>query len=388
MTRTLTLLGATGSIGASTLDLVRRNRDDWRVDTLTAHCSAVELAALAIEFDAKLAVVGDEACLPELRAALARSGIAAAGGAQALVEAAMRPVDMTVAAIVGCAGLAPVMAAIERGGTIALANKEALVSAGEVMMQAVAKHGATLLPTDSEHNAIFQCLAGDRLSDVARITLTASGGPLRTWTQAQLDAATPAEAVAHPNWSMGAKISVDSATMMNKGLEYIEAYHLFPVGLDKLGIVVHPQSVIHSMVEFRDRSTLAQLGPSDMRVPIASCLAWPQRMETPLPALDLAAIGQLTFEPTNETLFPATRLAREAIAAGGAAPAILNAANEVAVAAFLAGQIRFTRIAAMVEETLQRSNDASRPVSLDEVLAVDQSARRQAMSLLETNALV
>jgi 1-deoxy-D-xylulose-5-phosphate reductoisomerase len=388
MTRTLTLLGATGSIGASTLDLVRRNRDDWRVDTLTAHCSAVELAALAIEFDAKLAVVGDEACLPELRAALAGSGIAAAGGAQALVEGAMRPVDMTVAAIVGCAGLAPVMAAIERGGTIALANKEALVSAGEVMMQAVATHGATLLPTDSEHNAIFQCLAGDRLSDVARITLTASGGPLRTWTQAQLDAATPAEAVAHPNWSMGAKISVDSATMMNKGLEYIEAYHLFPVGLDKLGIVVHPQSVIHSMVEFRDRSTLAQLGPSDMRVPIASCLAWPQRMETPLPALDLAAIGQLTFEPTNETLFPATRLAREAIAAGGAAPAILNAANEVAVAAFLAGQIRFTRIAAMVEETLQRSNDAPCPVSLDEVLAVDQSARRQAMSLLETNALV
>jgi 1-deoxy-D-xylulose-5-phosphate reductoisomerase len=211
---------------------------------------------------------------------------------------------------------------------------------------------------------------------------------LRTWTQAQLDAATPAEAVAHPNWSMGAKISVDSATMMNKGLEYIEAYHLFPVGLDKLGIVVHPQSVIHSMVEFCDRSTLAQLGPSDMRVPIASCLAWPQRMETPLPALDLAAIGQLTFEPTNETLFPATRLAREAIAAGGAAPAILNAANEVAVAAFLAGQIRFTRIAAMVEETLQRSNDAPRPVNLDEVLAVDQSARRQAMSLLETNALV
>ena len=388
MTRTLTLLGATGSIGASTLDLVRRNRDDWRVDTLTAHCSAVELAALAIKFDAKLAVVSDEACLPELRDALAGSGIAAAGGAQALVEGAMRPVDMTVAAIVGCAGLAPVMAAIERGGTIALANKEALVSAGEVMMQAVAKHGATLLPTDSEHNAIFQCLAGNRLSDVARITLTASGGPLRTWTQAQLDAATPAEAVAHPNWSMGAKISVDSATMMNKGLEYIEAYHLFPVGLDKLGIVVHPQSVIHSMVEFRDRSTLAQLGPSDMRVPIASCLAWPQRMETPLPALDLAAIGQLTFEPTNETLFPATRLAREAIAAGGAAPAILNAANEVAVAAFLAGQIRFTRIAAMVEETLQRSNDAPRPVNLDEVLAVDQSARRQAMSLLETNALV
>ncbi len=388
MTRTLTLLGATGSIGASTLDLVRRNRGAWCVEALTANGSAAELAALAREFGAKIAVVGEEAFLPELRDALAGSGIAAAGGRQALCEAAARPVDMTVAAIVGCAGLGPVMAAIERGGTIALANKEALVSAGEVMMQAVAKHGATLLPTDSEHNAIFQCLSGNRIEDVARITLTASGGPLRTWSAERLAAATPAEAVAHPNWSMGAKISVDSATMMNKGLEYIEAFHLFPVGLDKLGIVVHPQSVIHSMVEFRDCSTLAQLGPSDMRVPIASCLAWPQRMETPLAPFDLAAIGQLTFEPANEALFPATRLAREAIEAGGAAPAILNAANEIAVAAFLAGQIRFTRIAAMVEEVLQRSNDAPRPATLDEVLAVDQSARRQALSLLETSALV
>lgn len=388
MKRTLTLLGATGSIGASTLDLVRRNPDAWQVEALTAQCSAEELAALAVEFGAKLAVVGDESCLPTLRAALSSSGIEAAGGREALVEAAMRPVDMTVAAIVGCAGLAPVMAAVERGGTIALANKEALVSAGEVLMEAVAKHGATLLPTDSEHNAIFQCLQGNRIEDVAKITLTASGGPLRTWSQAQLDAATPAEAVAHPNWSMGAKISVDSATMMNKGLEYIEAYHLFPVGLEKLGIVVHPQSVIHSMVEFRDRSTLAQLGPSDMRVPIASCLAWPQRMETPLAPLDLAAIGELTFFQPDEERFPATRLAREAIRAGGSAPAILNAANEVAVAAFLAGQIRFTRIAAVVEETLARSNDAPRPVSLEEVLAVDHSARMQAQALLETQALV
>ncbi len=388
MTRTLTLLGATGSIGASTLDLVRRNPCEWQVEALTAQCSAAELAALAIEFGAKLAVVGDESCLPELREALGASGIEAAGGRAALIEAAARPVDMTVAAIVGCAGLAPVMAAVERGGTIALANKEALVSAGEVLMEAVAKHGATLLPTDSEHNAIFQCLSGNRIEDVAKITLTASGGPLRTWSQAQLDVATPAEAVAHPNWSMGAKISVDSATMMNKGLEYIEAYHLFPVGLDRLGIVIHPQSVIHSMVEFRDRSTLAQLGPSDMRVPIASCLAWPQRMETPLAPLDLAAIGELTFHAPDEERFPATRLAREAIRAGGSAPAILNAANEVAVAAFLAGQIRFTRIAALVEETLMRSNDAPRPASLAEVLAVDQSARMQAQSLLETNALV
>ena len=388
MARTLTLLGATGSIGASTLDLVRRNRDQWQIEALTAHSNAAELARLAREFGAKVAVVGDEACLPELREALSGSGIAAAGGAAALVEAAARPADMTVAAIVGCAGLAPVMAAVERGGTIALANKEALVSAGEVLMAAVARHGATLLPTDSEHNAIFQCLAAGRIADVARITLTASGGPLRTWSQAQLDAATPAEAVAHPNWSMGAKISVDSATMMNKGLEYIEAYHLFPVGLEKIGIVIHPQSVIHSMVEFRDRSTLAQLGPSDMRVPIASCLAWPERMETPLAPLDLAAIGELTFFAPDETRFPATRLAREAIRAGGSAPAVLNAANEVAVAAFLAGQIRFTRIAAIVEETLQRSNNAPRPASLEEVLAVDKAARAEALSLLETTALV
>ncbi|MGY6552482.1 MAG: 1-deoxy-D-xylulose-5-phosphate reductoisomerase [Erythrobacter sp.] len=387
MTRKLTLLGATGSIGASTLDLVRRNRADWQIEALTANCSAAELAALAREFDARLAVVGDEACLPELRAALAGSGIEAAGGKAALCEAAARPVDMTVAAIVGCAGLAPVMAAIERGGTIALANKEALVSAGEVLMAAVAAHGATLLPTDSEHNAIFQCLAAGRIDDVACITLTASGGPLRTWTLKQLAAATPAEAVAHPNWSMGAKISVDSATMMNKGLEYIEAYHLFPVGLDRLRIVVHPQSVIHSMVEFCDRSTLAQLGPSDMRVPIASCLAWPQRMETPLAPLDLAAIGELTFFPPDEERFPATRLARDAIRAGGGAPAVLNAANEIAVAAFLAGQIGFTRIAAVVEDTLSR-HSAPRPASLADVLALDEAARACARETLENNALV
>ncbi len=388
MSRTLTLLGATGSIGASTLDLVRRNRADWQVEALTANCSARELAALAREFAAKLAVVGDEGCLPELREALDGSGIESAGGAQALCEAAARPVDMTIAAIVGCAGLAPVMAAVERGGTIALANKEALVSAGEVLIAAVAEYGATLLPTDSEHNAIFQCLAGSNLDDVARITLTASGGPLRTWDADRLAAATPEEAVAHPNWSMGAKISVDSATMMNKGLEYIEAHHLFPVGLERLHIVIHPQSVIHSMVEYRDRSTLAQLGPSDMRVPIASCLAWPQRMETPLEPLNLPAIGELTFFAPDEDRFPATRLAREAIAAGGSAPATLNAANEVAVAAFLAGQIGFTRIAAVVEETLQSSNLPPRPQTLDEVLSVDRAGRRQAGHILEKQPVV
>jgi 1-deoxy-D-xylulose-5-phosphate reductoisomerase len=383
VTRSISILGATGSVGASTLDLIRRNREAWRVVALTANCSAAELAKLAREFGAEIAVVGDEGCLADLGEAVSGTGIETAGGAQALCEAASRPVDLTVAAIVGCAGLAPVMAAIEQGGTIALANKEALVSAGEVMTRAVARHGATLLPVDSEHNAIFQCLQGNAIEDVARITLTASGGPFRTWTQEQLDAATPEQAVAHPNWDMGAKISVDSATMMNKGLEYIEAHHLFPVGLERLRIVVHPQSVIHSMVEYRDGSTLAQLGPSDMRVPIASCLAWPQRMDTPLEPLDLTAIGELSFFAPDEQRFPATRLAREAVEAGGAAPAVLNAANEIAVAAFLAGHIPFTRIALSVEAILQQSNLPPAPATLDDVLDVDQAARARARELLE-----
>ena len=383
MTRSITVLGATGSIGDSTLDLVRRNRDHWRVEVLTANGNVGKLAALAREFGAALVVCGDEGCLPALRDALAGSGIEAAGGPQALVEAASRQVDMTVAAIVGCAGLAPVMAAAERGGTIALANKEALVAAGDVLMAAVEKGGATLLPTDSEHNAIFQCLAGNSLEHVRSITLTASGGPLRTWSAERLAAATPAQAIAHPNWAMGAKISVDSATMFNKGLELIEAWHLFPVGLDRLRIVVHPQSVIHSMVEYRDGSTLAQLGPSDMRVPIASCLAWPERMDTPCAPLDLAALGQLTFEAPDEVRFPATRLCREAVQAGGAMPAVLNAANEVAVAAFLGGHLSFTQIAVVVEETMARYAPSA-PQTLDDVLAVDREARTRAQGLLET----
>ncbi|MGH6786579.1 MAG: 1-deoxy-D-xylulose-5-phosphate reductoisomerase [Novosphingobium sp.] len=383
MTRTLSILGATGSIGASTLDLIRRERGKWRVVALTANCQAAELARLAREFSAEVAVVADEACLPDLRAALAGSGIEAAGGAQALVEAAARPADLTLAAIVGCAGLAPTMTAIERGQTVALANKEALVSAGDVMTAAVAKHGATLLPVDSEHNAIFQCLAGNDLADVRAITLTASGGPFRDWTAEQLAAATPAQAVRHPNWDMGAKISVDSATMFNKGLELIEAHHLFPVGLEKMRIVIHPQSVVHSLVEYRDGSTLAQLGPSDMRVPIANALAWPSRMDTPCAPLDLAALGELTFRAPDEARFPATRIAREAAQAGGAAPAVLSAANEVAVAAFLAGHVGFTRIAAMVEDVLSRYTPPA-PTSLGEVIALDAEARAHARALLET----
>lgn len=380
--RRITVLGATGSIGASTLDLIRREREKWRVVALTANSQAQELARLAIEFDAELAVVADASCLAELEAALQGSGIKALGGAGGLIEAAALPADVTMAAIVGCAGLAPTMAAIEQGRTVALANKEALVSAGDVMVAAVAAHGATLLPVDSEHNAIFQCLAGNDIAHVRSITLTASGGPFRDWTLEQLAVATPAQAVKHPNWAMGAKISVDSATMFNKGLELIEAHHLFPVGLDKLRIVVHPQSVVHSMVEYRDGSTLAQLGPSDMRVPIASCLAWPARMDTPCDPLNLAAIGELSFRAPDEERFPATRLCRQAAEQGGAAPAVLNAGNEIAVAAFLAGQIPFTRIAVMVEDLLGRYAPAA-PASLADVIAIDAEARSRARTLLE-----
>ena len=380
--RTISILGATGSIGASTLDLVRREPGKWRIIALTANCQAAELAALAREFSAEVAVVADDGCLADLRAALAGSGIEAASGADALVEAAARPADLVLAAIVGCAGLAPTMAAIEQGRTVALANKEALVSAGEVMTAAVAQHGTTLLPVDSEHNAIFQCLAGNSYDHVRMITLTASGGPFRDWSPEQLAAATPAQAVKHPNWQMGAKISVDSATMFNKGLELIEAHHLFPVGHDKLRIVIHPQSVVHSMVEYRDGSTLAQLGPPDMRVPIASCLAWPERMATPCAPLDLTQIGELTFRAPDEDRFPATALCRAAAEAGGAAPAVLNAANEVAVAAFLAGQVAFTRIAVMVAEVMSRYNPAA-PTGLGDVIAVDSAARAKARELLE-----
>ena len=381
MTRTISILGATGSVGEQTLDLVRRNRDDWRVVALTANRQVATLAAAAREFGAEIAVVADESCLADLREALAGSGIEAAAGRTALCEAAARPVDLTVAAIVGCAGLGPTMAAIEQGGTIALANKEALVSAGEVMTAAVSRHGATLLPVDSEHNAIFQCLQGGRIEDVRSITLTASGGPLRLVED--LSEVTPEQAIAHPNWDMGAKISVDSATMFNKGLELIEAHHLFPVGLERIRIVVHPQSVIHSMVEYRDGSTLAQLGPSDMRVPIASCLAWPARMDTPMAPLDLAAIGELSFFAPDEERFPATRLAREAVEAGGAAPAVLNAANEIAVEAFLKRKIAFSRIAVLVERVLADGNHPDAPRSLSDVLMVDEASRRRATEMLE-----
>ncbi|WP_339347894.1 1-deoxy-D-xylulose-5-phosphate reductoisomerase [uncultured Sphingomonas sp.] len=372
--RTVTILGATGSVGTSTLDLVEREPERFRVRALTAHRDVAKLAAAAIRTRAEQAVVADEGCLPALRDALAGTGIAAAGGEQAVCEAAGSGADWTMGAIVGCAGLRPVLAAIERGGTVVLANKEPLVSAGAIVMAAARDHGAAVLPADSEHNAIFQCLDMARPERVRRIILTASGGPFRDWSLDRMASVTPAQAVAHPNWSMGAKISIDSATMMNKGLELIEAAVLFPVEPARIEIVIHRQSVIHSMVDYVDGSMLAQLGPSDMRVPIAHCLAWPDRMATPMEPLDLVTLGRLDFEAPDPVRFRSLALARAAVETGGARPAILNAANEVAVAAFLAGNIAFLEIAAIVDDTLQRYDPAA-PDTLDEVLHVDARAR-------------
>ncbi|MDF2495532.1 1-deoxy-D-xylulose-5-phosphate reductoisomerase [Sphingomonas sp.] len=372
--KTVTILGATGSVGTSTLDLVERAPGAFEVVALTANCDVEGLAAAAIRTRAKRAVVADVSCLESLKEALSGTGVEATGGAAAVEEAAAMGADVTVAAIVGCAGLKPVMAAVEQGGTLALANKEALVSAGEVMNRAVRQSGATLLPVDSEHSAIFQCLDARLAERVSRIILTASGGPFRDRPLSEMQDISPEQAVAHPNWSMGAKISVDSATMMNKGLELIEAYHLFPVTSDQIEIVVHRQSVIHSMVEYVDGSVLAQLGTPDMRTPIACALAWPDRMATPGDRLDLIKVARLDFEAPDEERFPALRLAREALNEGGGRPAILNAANEIAVAAFLAGRIGYLEIAAIVADTLGRFAPTA-PDTLDAVLEVDREAR-------------
>ena len=382
MTRRLSLFGATGSVGQSTLDLVRRDGEAWQLGVLTANSDVAELARLALEFRPDIVVIADEAGYDDLKKALAGTNIGVAAGADALIEAGAYPADLVLAAIVGTAGLAPTMAAIEAGCNVALANKESLVSAGELMIAAACKSGATILPVDSEHNAIFQCLAGGRIDQVRRIILTASGGPFRTMSAADMARVTPAQAVAHPNWSMGAKISVDSATMMNKGLELIEAHHLFPVGLDRIEILVHPQSVIHSLVEYIDCSTLAQLGSPDMRIPIASALAWPDRMATPCAPLDLATIARLDFEAPDETRFPATALCRAAIAEGGARPAQLNAANEVAVAAFLAGRISFPAIIDTVRRVLDAEAPAA-PASLQDIFSVDAASRAAAERLVE-----
>ena len=381
MKRKLAILGATGSVGKSTLDLVERSPERFEVVALTAASNAAALAEAAKRTGAGLAVIADEARLPELRDALAGTGCRAAAGRDALIEAAAAEADWVMAAIVGCAGLEPVMAAVEAGRTVALANKEALVTAGSLMTEAAVRAGATILPVDSEHNAIFQCLAGNRSQDIARLVLTASGGPFRKLSSAQMAAMTPEQAVAHPNWSMGAKISVDSATMMNKGLELIEAHQLFGLPGERIDILVHSQSVIHSLVEFIDGSVIAQLGAADMRIPIAYTLAWPERMATPAERLDLARIGSLDFEPPDLARFPALRLAREVLAAGGAAPIVLNAANEIAVAAFLERRIGFTDIAATVARALE-TIDAGAPRSIAEVIDIDSQVREKTREIM------
>jgi 1-deoxy-D-xylulose-5-phosphate reductoisomerase len=384
--RRVTILGSTGSVGQSTVDLLQRNPDAFVVEALTANHNASLLAQQARALGARYVAIADPEGYPALKEALAGTGILSGCGPQSLIEAAERPAEWVMAGIVGAAGLAPTLAAIRRGVTVAFANKEVLVCAGTLVMEEVARRGATLVPVDSEHNAIWQCFDRARTETIDRIILTASGGPFRERAREDMRRVTPAEAVAHPNWSMGAKISVDSATMMNKGLELIEAHHLFQLPLERIDIVVHPQSIVHGAVVYRDGSVLAQLGSPDMRTPIAYALAWPDRIAAPTKRLDLAAVGRLTFEPPDEQRFPALRVAREALIRGGGAPTVLNAANETAVHAFLEGRIGFLDIVETVEATLA-AVPADHLESLEDVYNYDQAAREAAGRMTRRNTV-
>ncbi len=382
--RVVTILGATGSVGSSTVDLVRRWPDRFRVEALTAHRNVEAVAKLARELHVRFVAVADEARYGELKDLLSGSGVEVGAGESALIEAGERPADWVMAAISGAAGLKPALAAVERGAIIALANKECLVCAGKIFMGNALRTGAQVLPADSEHNALFQALGSGHRENLTRVVITASGGPFRTWNVADIERATPEQALRHPNWAMGPKITIDSATMMNKGLEIIEASYLFDLPAERIDVLVHPQSVIHGLVEFSDRSVIAQLGTPDMRTPIAHCLAWPQRMAGPAARLDLAAIGQLTFEAPDLERFPALRLAQEALRAGGFMPTVLNAANEVAVEAFLTRKLGFGGIARLVEAVMDRAaRGGSVPLAtVDDMLAVDHNARNTALALL------
>lgn len=376
--RSITVLGATGSIGASTLDLVARTPQDFEVYAVTANANVEGLSDCARRMGARRAVISDPSLYPALKEALSGTAIEPAAGEDALIEVASEPVDCTIAAIVGAAGLKPALAAVRNGARMALANKECLVSAGTVFMQEVTRAGCELIPVDSEHSAAFQLLRDADPDSIEKIVLTASGGPFRDWPLERMQDATREQALKHPNWSMGSKITVDSATMMNKGLELIEALHLFPVETSQLGMLVHPQSIVHCLVSFVDGSVLAQLAEPDMRTPIALALSWPRRMPAPTKRLDLATIAQLTFEKPDEARFPAIRIAREAMEHGGTAPAVLNAANEIAVEAFLDGRIKLPDIASLVEETLQRARSCgllAEAACLDDVLQCDAEAR-------------
>ena len=375
--RRVSILGATGSIGRSTIDLVARGGDAYQVEALIAGRNARLLADQARRLGARCAVVGEEDAYGELKQALAGTWIEAGAGAAAVAEAAGRPVDWVMAGIVGAAGLGPTLEAVRQGAVVALANKESLVCAGEIVLAEAARCGATVLPVDSEHSAIFQAMGGGGRDRIEKIALTASGGPFRTASRERMETATPADALAHPNWKMGRKISIDSATMMNKGLELVEACFLFGMPESRIDVLVHPQSIVHGLVHYVDGSVLAQLGAPDMRTPISCALAWPDRIPTPSARLDLAGIGVLSFEPPDEDRFPALRLAREALRDGGGAPTVLNAANETAVAGFLSGRIGFRDIARVVAATLERVR-RPRPATLEDVGSLDEESRAAA----------
>ena len=374
--RGVTLLGATGSVGGSTLDVLRAHRDLFRLEAVAAGRRADDLARIVAEHRPHLAALADDAAVTDgLRAACRDAGTRLVAGADSPIEAAMSPGgDVVVAAIVGAAGLPATAAAVRRGAVVALANKESLVVAGEALTAMASASGATLLPVDSEHAALHQCLRAGRREEVRRLVLTASGGPFRTRAAGTFDRITVEEALAHPTWRMGAKITIDSATLLNKGLELIEARWLFGFGAERLDVVLHPQSIVHSLVEFRDGSVVAQLSKPDMRDPVRYCLGWPERLSADVAPLDLAGVSPLVFERPDESRFPALRLAREALVAGGAAPAVLNAANEVAVEAFLAGRIPFTAIPELIEEALPAS--AGLPVAtVEDALRADAAGR-------------
>jgi 1-deoxy-D-xylulose-5-phosphate reductoisomerase len=370
----ITILGSTGSIGTNTLDLIGRNPEKYSIKALTANSNVAALAKQAISYDAEMAVIADENKYSDLKEALSGTNIIVAAGVEALNEAADMSADWVMSSIVGAAGLRPTLTAIRRGATIALANKECLVCAGEFMMQQVDESGATILPVDSEHNAIFQIFDFDEPEKIEKVTLTASGGPFWNKNLTDMQNITPEQAVNHPNWSMGAKISVDSATMMNKGLELIEAYYMFPIEKDQLDIIIHPESIIHSMVSYIDGSVLAQLGTPDMRTPISYTLGWPHRMNTPSKKLDLTEIGQLIFIRPDEVKFPSINIAREVLQKGGSAPTILNASNEIAVEAFLEGRIGFLDITKVVEKTLN-TIEVHQMTCLTDVQEIDENAR-------------
>ena len=382
--RRISILGATGSIGESTLDLIGRNSESYDVVALTGGKNVKRLAEMAIEHRAEIAVIAEPDCYDDLKAALTGTGIETAAGEGALLDAASRPADWVMAAIVGAAGLKPTLRAVRQGTSTALANKECLVSAGRIFMAEVARCGTTLLPVDSEHSAALQAMTGTKPEHIERVCLTASGGPFRTWSHEQMANVAPEQALKHPNWSMGAKVTIDSATLMNKGLELLEAHHLFALPPEKLSAVVHPQSIVHCLVYMSDGSVMAQLSCPDMRTPIAYSLAWPERMHVPNKRLDLAEIGALTFEAPDFERFPALRLAMDVLAAGGSAGTVLNAANEVAVAAFLEKRLGFLGIVGLVEATLVACDDliVQTPQDADDILEIDREARARARNWL------